>query len=99
MWSISNIPIVEDEDHKISQEEALRKAIVEVTKAYEEGKKVAFHCSAGRNRTGSVAIGTLLSLGVSDTIDHAEKVAKKVRPEINVKAPLRESLQRLFPQS
>lgn len=93
-----HIPIVEDEDGS-GQDEALQKAIETVVEAYNAGKKVAFHCSAGRNRTGSVAIGTLLSLGLSDSIENAEKKAQGVRPEINVKVPLKETLQRLFPEN
>jgi protein-tyrosine phosphatase len=93
-----HLPIVEDEEGN-GQDDALQKAISKVVESYKAGKKVAFHCSAGRNRTGSVAIGTLLSLGLSDTIENAEKEAQRIRPEINVKASLKESLQRLFPKT
>jgi protein-tyrosine phosphatase len=92
-----HIPIVEDGGGN-GQDDALHRAIETVVESYKVGKKVAFHCSAGRNRTGSVAIGTLLSLGRSDTIENAEKEAKRIRSEINVKTPLKESLERLFPQ-
>lgn len=93
-----HIPIVEDEEGS-GQDDALQKAIETVVEANKAGKKVAFHCTAGRNRTGSVAIGTLLSLGLSDSIENAEKKAQDVRPEINVKATLKESLERLFPEN
>src|SRR5688500_4457748 len=53
-------PIVDDADQ---QDESVKKSIAQVVNAYNEGKKVYFHCQGGSNRTGTVAIGTLLALG------------------------------------
>jgi thioredoxin reductase (NADPH) len=86
-------------DEAGKQDESIKKSIGHVVKAYNEGKKVYFHCGGGSNRTGTVAIGTLLSLGKAKTIEEAEKMAKSVRPKINVKPEMKESLQRLYPNA
>src|SRR4051794_40011557 len=52
-----------------SQEDDFKKAIQAVTEAYHQNKKVAFHCGGGKGRTGTVAVGTLLALGLSHTVD------------------------------
>lgn len=50
-------------DHAEEPEEQLfRDAILAVVDAYQNGHKVAFHCGAGRGRTGTVAAGVLLEL-------------------------------------
>lgn len=90
-------PIVEDSTEH--QDESIKKAIDEVTKAYDSGKKVYFHCGGGSNRAGTVAIGTLLALGKADTIEEAEKDATAIRSKINVKPEFKESLKRIFPQA
>ncbi|MBT2581604.1 dual specificity protein phosphatase family protein [Planococcus sp. ISL-109] len=90
-------PIVDDSvEH---QDESIQDAIDGVVIAYEEGKKIFFHCAGGSNRTGTVAIGTLLALGEADTVEEAEQMATSVRPKISVKPELKESLERIFPQA
>ncbi|MFC0274055.1 dual specificity protein phosphatase family protein [Metabacillus herbersteinensis] len=89
-------PIVDDAD---PQDESVKKAIDHVVKAYNEGKKVYFHCAGGSNRTGTVAIGTLLELDQARTIEEAEGIAKTVRPKINVKPEMKESLKRIYPHA
>ena len=90
-------PIVDDSDEQ--QDESVKKAIDQVVDAYNDGKKIYFHCAGGSNRTGTVAIGTLLALGKADSIEEAEAHATSVRQKINVKAPLKESLKRIFPEA
>ncbi|MBT2570730.1 dual specificity protein phosphatase family protein [Planococcus sp. ISL-110] len=87
-------PIVDDSDEQ--QDESIKKAIDQVVDAYQDGKKVYFHCAGGSNRTGTVAIGTLLALGKADTVQEAEAQATAVRPIIMVKPQLKESLKRIF---
>lgn len=87
-------PIVDDSDER--QDESIKKAIDQVVNAYNEGKKVYFHCAGGSNRTGTLAIGTLLALGKADSIEEAEAQATAVRPIIMVKPQLKESLERIF---
>ncbi|MDW7617344.1 dual specificity protein phosphatase family protein [Peribacillus simplex] len=89
-------PIVDDADQ---QDESVKKSIGHVVNAYNEGKNVYFHCQGGSNRTGTVAIGTLLALGKASTIEEAEEMAKTARPKINVKTEMKESLKRLFPNA
>lgn len=87
-------PIVDDAEN---QEESIKKSIDYVVNAYNEDKNVYFHCQGGSNRTGTVAIGTLLALGKASTIDEAEEIAKKARPKINVKSEMKEALKRIYP--
>lgn len=79
-----------------NQVELFRQAIDEVVKAYQNGKKVAFHCSGGRGRTGAVAAGTHLKLGLSQSLQEAEEKVKEIRSEINIKPGQRQVLNKLF---
>ncbi|ESU32095.1 hypothetical protein G3A_13240 [Bacillus sp. 17376] len=87
-------PIV---DNAENQDESVKQAIDEVIDAYESGKNVYFHCSGGKNRTGTVAIGTLLKLGEANSIEEAEAKAKGIRSVINVNPEMKAALGRLFP--
>ena len=89
-------PIVDDAD---LQDESIKKSIDHVVKAYNGGKNVYFHCQGGSNRTGTVAIGTLLALDKASTIEEAEEIAKTVRPKINVKPEMKEALKRIYPNA
>ncbi|WP_135557712.1 protein-tyrosine phosphatase family protein [Paenibacillus cymbidii] len=80
----------------ITQEEGFRQAIAAITRAFGENKKVAFHCNGGRGRTGAVAAGTLIALGLAQTVVEAEAKAKAIRSEIEIKPMQRESLDKLF---
>lgn len=85
-------------DHAEAPEPALfASAIAAVMEAYQQGHKVAFHCGAGRGRTGTVAAGVLLALGLARDVDSAIAQAKAIRPQLNVKPVQRESLERLYP--
>ncbi|MBT2755856.1 dual specificity protein phosphatase family protein [Mesobacillus foraminis] len=89
-------PIVDDAE---GQEESIKYAIDSVLTAYEEGKTVFFHCAGGSNRTGTVAIGTLLGLGEASSVEEAEEKAKFIRPKINVKLEMKEALKRIYPEA
>lgn len=78
------------------QDELFQQAIQHVVEAYNSGKKVGFHCVGGKGRTGAVAVGTLLSLGLAKSIDEGEQMAQTIRPVIQVKKPQREALEKLF---
>ncbi|TYS68738.1 protein tyrosine phosphatase [Sutcliffiella horikoshii] len=91
-----HMPIVDD---TAKQDESVKAAIEYVVQTLQEGKKVYFHCSGGRNRTGTVAMGTLLHLGKASTVEEAEKLATSIRPVINVKPELKEVLQNLYEQN
>jgi thioredoxin reductase (NADPH) len=89
-------PIVDDATH---QDESVKDSIDQVVNAYNEGKNVYFHCQGGSNRSGTVAIGTLLALGKANNIEEAEEMAKTVRPKINVNPEMKETLKRIFPNA
>jgi len=81
----------------ITQEEGFRLAIEVITQAYREDKRVAFHCNGGRGRTGAVAAGTLIALGLARTVAEAEAMAKAIRSEIEIKPLQMQSLNKLYP--
>ncbi|TDL66516.1 protein tyrosine phosphatase [Rhodococcus qingshengii] len=89
-------PIVDDAEN---QDESIKQSIDRVVDSYNEGKKVYFHCQGGSNRTGTIAIGTLLALGKAKTIDEAEDISREARPKINVKPEMKEALKRLYPNT
>jgi hypothetical protein len=48
-----------------------------------------------QGRTGTVAVGVLLALGMCQTLDEAEAAAKAIRPIISMKPAQRAALQKL----
>jgi protein-tyrosine phosphatase len=78
------------------QDQLFQQAIQHVLDAYNSGKKVGFHCGGGKGRTGAVAVGTLLSLGLAATIDEGEQMARHIRSVIQVKPAQREALEQIF---
>ncbi|OIU70643.1 protein-tyrosine phosphatase family protein [Rossellomorea aquimaris] len=89
-------PIVDDAG---DQDDSIKESIHRVVSAYNDGKNVYFHCQGGSNRTGTVAVGTLLELGKAKTLDEAVAMAKQSRPKINVKPEMMDSLRKLYPQA
>ncbi|MFS0874054.1 dual specificity protein phosphatase family protein [Paenibacillus xylanilyticus] len=85
-----------DDDTKEHEAELFKQAIHEVVGAYNAGKKVAFHCGGGKGRTGTVAAGTLLELGLASSIQDAELKAKTIRNIINIKPMQKELLKKLY---
>lgn len=72
-------------------------AVQAVTAAFRAGQRVGFHCGGGKGRTGTVAVGVLLALGVCRSLDEAEAMAKGIRPVIHVKPDQRAALELLYP--
>ncbi len=89
-------PIVDEQEH---QAESLKNALHQVKDAYENNKKVYFHCGGGNTRAGTVAIGTLLALGQAQTIEEAEEMVRSIRPTIKFKPEMKSSLKEIFPES
>ncbi|MEC0239051.1 dual specificity protein phosphatase family protein [Paenibacillus dokdonensis] len=85
-----------DDNTKETEADLFKQAIDEVVNAYKNGKKVAFHCGGGKGRTGTVAAGTLLELGLVDTFEDAETKAKSIRDVINIKPVQKELLQKIY---
>ena len=86
-------PIVEGVE---GEDESVKSAIGAVKEAVERGEKVFFHCSGGRNRTGTVATGLLVELGYASNVEEAEKKAKEIRSIINIKPEMKQVLKRLY---
>jgi len=91
------IPLGDDSTQ--DQVALFKSAINTVVRAYRDGQKVGFHCGGGKGRTGTVAAGVLLELGVCQTLDAAEAQAKAIRPVISIKPEQRAALQKLYPHA
>lgn len=78
------------------QAELFKQAIRQVADAYRGGVKVGFHCGGGRGRTGTVAVGVLMELGLAAGLEEAEAMAKSKRPSIAVKPAQWEALRELY---
>lgn len=94
--SVRWVKVPLDDNTKETEAGLFKLAIDEVVSAYKDGKKVAFHCGGGKGRTGTVAAGTLLELGLADTFEDAEAKAKSIRDVINIKHMQRELLQQIY---
>jgi thioredoxin reductase (NADPH) len=78
------------------QDALFKQAIEQVVDFYRQGKKVAFHCGGGKGRTGTVAAGTLVALGVCASVDEAEQHAKQIRSVIHIKPEQKAALYQIF---
>ncbi|MBE9913455.1 protein tyrosine phosphatase [Paenibacillus donghaensis] len=86
------------EDHaKDTEEMQMKQAIQAVVTHHKAGKKVAFHCGAGRGRTGAVAVGTLMELKLASDIDDALSKAREARSILKMNEAQRATLMRLYP--
>ncbi|MCE5173266.1 dual specificity protein phosphatase family protein [Paenibacillus profundus] len=86
------------EDHAEDTEESqMKEAIQAVVTHHQAGKKVAFHCGAGRGRTGAVAVGTLLELKLASDIDEALSKAREARSILKMNEAQRATLMRIYP--
>jgi protein-tyrosine phosphatase len=88
------IPIGDDSSENLDT--LLKHAVEAVVAADGANRKVGFHCAGGKGRTGAVAVGTLLALGKARTIEEAERLAKEIRPILNLKPHQREALEKLY---
>lgn len=86
-------PIVDDAEQ---QDESIREAVQKVVDAYKSGKNVYFHCNTGRGRAGTVAAATLIQLGLASSVEEAEQQVKSIRPQVNIRAPFKEALIRIY---
>ena len=87
-------PIVDDMN---AQAESIKLAVEAIMDAYNEGKNVFFHCTSGNGRASTMAIATLMELGLAKSVDEAEQKIKVIRPQINVKADQKRSLEKIYP--
>ncbi len=70
----------------------VRNAIAAVKEAVEQDKKVFFHCSGERNRTGAVATGLLLELGHTSNVEDAAHQVKMICSIIVIKPDVMKSI-------
>jgi len=87
---------LQDNSQEPGQEQVIQQAIEEVVNAYQNGHKVGLHCAAGKGRTGTIATGVLLKLGLFSSVDKAEQEAKSIREIIQLNSAQKEALNQLF---
>jgi len=87
---------LQDNSQEPGQEQVIQQAIEEVVNAYQNGHKVGLHCAAGKGRTGTIATGVLLKLGLFNTVYEAEQGAKNIREIIQLNPAQKEALNHLF---
>lgn len=83
-------------DEAPNQDTSIKAAVNEVVKAYNEGKNIYFHCNTGRGRAGTIAVATLMELGLAESVEEAESKAKVIRPKIDLKQSQKEALDRIY---
>lgn len=91
-----NVPLGDNSD--TPQAPLMNEAIQAVVAAYRAGTKVGFHCGGGKGRTGAVAVGVLLELGICKTMAEADAKATAIRPVIKIRPEQRQALEQLYPQ-
>lgn len=89
---------LKNNSQEMGQEQVIQRGINEVVNAYQNGNKVGFHCGAGRGRAGTIAVGVLLKLGISVSVDEAEEKAKSIRNVVELNAAQKKALGHLFPR-
>ncbi|MDG5472775.1 dual specificity protein phosphatase family protein [Jeotgalibacillus sp. ET6] len=89
-----HLPITDDAAH---QDESVKQAVEKVKEAVDQKKKVYFHCSGGKNRTGTLAAALLLEYKKASTVDEAVEKAKEIRSVISPKPEMIDVLKRLYP--
>ncbi|REE81581.1 dual specificity protein phosphatase-like protein [Paenibacillus taihuensis] len=94
--NVTRVQVPIGDNAETPQEDMFKQAISIIADAYKSGKRVGFHCGGGKGRTGTVAIGTLIELGLADSIEEAETKAKSIRPIINIREPQRDALKKLY---
>ncbi len=86
-------PIADEAEY---QDESIKKAVMKVVEAYNNGENIYFHCNTGRGRAGTIAAATLMELKRSDSIDDAEMKVKAIRPQINIRPQFKNALKRIY---
>ncbi|HJV46438.1 MAG TPA: dual specificity protein phosphatase family protein [Bacillota bacterium] len=83
-------------DHITGQEEQIKKAVDTVVNVYKEGKVIGIHCASGVCRTGTVACGVLIELGICKKIKEALEYVEISRNKTSLHPNLKKTLQNLY---
>ena len=88
-----HLPIA-DEDGAVAS--SIKAGALKVVSAFEDGKKVYFHCGSGGGRAGVMAVATLIEMGLADSVEEAEIMAKDARPKVNIRPNMKKALDELY---
>ena len=91
-YNYSHLPIA-DEDLTAS---TLKQTAIAIKEAYNEGKKIYFHCGGGNGRACVTATATLLELGEATTVDEAIAQVKAQRPTATIRPAMEQALRQLY---
>ncbi|MEG0260141.1 MAG: dual specificity protein phosphatase family protein [Lysinibacillus sp.] len=92
-YTYKHMPIA-DEDEEVAA--SIQVAAREIVQAYEEGKKVYFHCGGGGGRAGVAAVAALLEMGVADSLENAVQAVVEARPQVAIRPNMEAALQELY---
>lgn len=87
---------IADEDSIEVVAHSIKAGAIDVVAAFEDGKKVYFHCGSGTGRAGVMAAATLIELGLADSVEEAENKVKVARPKVNIRPKMKEALAELY---
>ena len=76
--------------------QSIKAGVQQVVAAFEEGKKVYFHCGGGGGRAGVMAVATLLELGLADSLENAEEQVVATRSAVNIRPNMKSALEQLY---
>lgn len=91
-------PIADEDDVQVVAE-SIKAGVMDVVAAFEDGKKVYFHCGGGGGRAGVMATATLIELGLADSVEEAEEKVKQARPKVNIRPKMKLALEELYKDS
>lgn len=83
-------------DHITGQEKPVKEAIHKVTELYHQGRIIGIHCASGICRTGTVATGVLIELGICKKVKEALEYVDISRNQTCIHPSLKKTLQNLY---
>jgi protein-tyrosine phosphatase len=83
-------------DHITGQEETIKQAISTVVDLFKEGEVIGIHCASGVCRTGTIAVGVLIELGICKRVKEALEYVEISRKKTDLHPNLKKTLQNLY---
>lgn len=87
---------IADEDQAEVIAKSIQIGAQEIIAAYNDGKKVFFHCGSGGGRAGVMAVATLMELGTAQSLEEAEQKVKDARSIVNIRPNMKDALEQLY---
>lgn len=88
-------PIADEDDIEVIAR-SIKQGAREIVDAFEQDKKIFFHCGGGGGRAGVMAVAMLSELGLAESVEEAEHKAKQARPTVTIRPNMKEALEKLY---